>query len=86
MASAALGPPEQEKNFGCCLRGPLFGKRPSEARARHFRRAAGNLNLEVRQKIWISTLGLKDERWIPGRNAPHRRRISGIRVWGALWP
>ena len=30
-----------EKNFGCCLRGPLFGKRPSEARARHFRRAAG---------------------------------------------
>ena len=29
------------KNLGCCLRGPLFGKRPSEARARHFRRAAG---------------------------------------------
>jgi len=43
-----------------------------------------NLNLEVRQKIWISILGLKDERWNPGQNALRRRRISGKKVWGAL--
>jgi len=72
-AGAALGPPEQGKNAARRLRDCLFGN--------------DDLELEsavsvVPKKIWISIFGLRDEHWIPGRNAQCRHRISGRGAWG----